>query len=261
MGNILKNIDYIPKAHERHWISIFSNFDVLIPQNIEEQQKIGSYFKQLDQLISISEQELNGYKELKKSMMQKLFSQEVRFKRDDGSDYPDWEEKAFNTIFIEYNNKNSNGYSQYTAGKYGLKLIDEEKIRYDISKHKSFHKNTLILGIGIEEVGVSIDIDGCVSPIYTTFDIVNADSKFISYFIKQCFDKNKGKITHKSTRRDYEFETKELSSLNIYLPKSIEEQQKIGLYFNQLDNLISITMQELNEYKRLKKCMLQKMFC
>jgi type I restriction enzyme S subunit len=73
MGNILKNIDYIPKAHERHWISIFSNFDVLIPQNIEEQQKIGLYFKQLDNLISISEQELNEYKRLKKCMLQKMF--------------------------------------------------------------------------------------------------------------------------------------------------------------------------------------------
>jgi type I restriction enzyme S subunit len=73
MGNILKNIDYIPKAHERHWISIFSNFDVLIPQNIKEQQKIGKYFKQLDNLITLATQELNEYKRLKKCMLQKMF--------------------------------------------------------------------------------------------------------------------------------------------------------------------------------------------
>jgi type I restriction enzyme S subunit len=51
-----------------------------------------------------------------------------------------------------------------------------------------------------------------------------------------------------------------VGNTNIIIP-SLEEQQKIGLYFKQLDNLISISEQELNEYKRLKKCMLQKMFC
>jgi restriction endonuclease S subunit len=51
-----------------------------------------------------------------------------------------------------------------------------------------------------------------------------------------------------------------VGNTNIIIP-NLEEQQKIGSYFKQLDNLISISEQELNEYKHLKKCMLQKMFC
>lgn len=52
MYNILKNVRYIPRGHERHWISMFSKFAVRIP-NIGEQQKIGSFFKHLDELITL----------------------------------------------------------------------------------------------------------------------------------------------------------------------------------------------------------------
>ena len=51
--NILQNLDFIPQSHERHWISIFSNFDVLMPTRREEQLKIGAYFKNLDNLITL----------------------------------------------------------------------------------------------------------------------------------------------------------------------------------------------------------------
>ena len=50
---ILKNIDYVPASHERHWISIFSEFDIHIPKVKSEQQKIGSYFQNLDNLITL----------------------------------------------------------------------------------------------------------------------------------------------------------------------------------------------------------------
>ncbi len=51
--NVLRNIDYIPATHERHWISIFANFDVLMPKYKKEQQQIGTYFRNLDNLITL----------------------------------------------------------------------------------------------------------------------------------------------------------------------------------------------------------------
>ncbi|HGK1841280.1 TPA: restriction endonuclease subunit S, partial [Streptococcus pneumoniae] len=50
MFNTLKNIKYVPQSHERHWISKFSEFEIYKPSQ-EEQQKIGSFFKQLDNTI------------------------------------------------------------------------------------------------------------------------------------------------------------------------------------------------------------------
>lgn len=53
MVNSLKNINYVPTSHERHWISIFSEFNIPIPCSNVEQQKIGEYFSNLDHLITL----------------------------------------------------------------------------------------------------------------------------------------------------------------------------------------------------------------
>ena len=53
INNILENIDYVPVSHERHWISIFSKFDVIVPKDKDEQKKIGDYFRKLDHLITL----------------------------------------------------------------------------------------------------------------------------------------------------------------------------------------------------------------
>lgn len=70
--NILKNVNYTPKSHERHWISKFSEFKILLP-DFEEQSKIGNLFKQLDETIVLHEKKLETYQELKKAMLQKMF--------------------------------------------------------------------------------------------------------------------------------------------------------------------------------------------
>ena len=54
--NTLKNINYIPQSHERHWISKFSEFKVLVP-TADEQVKIGTFFKELDHLITLHQRE------------------------------------------------------------------------------------------------------------------------------------------------------------------------------------------------------------
>ena len=51
--NVLKNISYLPVSHERHWISTFTKFDILLPKSVYEQEHIGEYFKLLDNLITL----------------------------------------------------------------------------------------------------------------------------------------------------------------------------------------------------------------
>ncbi|MCM3112827.1 restriction endonuclease subunit S [Lederbergia lenta] len=70
--NLIKNINYIPGNHERHWISIFSEFDVLVPTK-EEQLQIGNFFKNMDFKIKLEEQNLQKLKQIKSSMLQKMF--------------------------------------------------------------------------------------------------------------------------------------------------------------------------------------------
>ena len=73
INNILKNVDYVPASHERHWISIFSEFDVTIPHSKDEQRKIGDYFRNLDHLITLHQRKCKELQNMKKFMLQNMF--------------------------------------------------------------------------------------------------------------------------------------------------------------------------------------------
>ena len=60
--------------------------------SVEEQQKIADFLSSVDEVIAASEQEVANLETQKKAVMKKIFSQEVRFKREDGTDFPEWEE-------------------------------------------------------------------------------------------------------------------------------------------------------------------------
>ncbi|KAB2171614.1 restriction endonuclease subunit S, partial [Staphylococcus epidermidis] len=68
-----------------------------VPSN-KEQQKIGEFFIKLDRQIELEEQKLELLQQQKKGYMQKIFSQELRFKDENGNDYPNWEEKKIEDI-------------------------------------------------------------------------------------------------------------------------------------------------------------------
>ena len=82
----------------------FMGINVILPE-FEEQQKIGDLFMLLDKRIEQQEQKTALLKDYKKAMMQKIFSQKIRFKDENGNDYPDWEEKKLGEIGKFLNNR------------------------------------------------------------------------------------------------------------------------------------------------------------
>lgn len=79
------------------YYSYLTNINMKIP-TINEQQKIGDFFSKLDQQIELEEKKLAKLEEQKKGYMQKIFSQELRFKDENGNEYPEWEEKEINSV-------------------------------------------------------------------------------------------------------------------------------------------------------------------
>ena len=82
----------------------FMGINVILPE-FEEQQKIGDFFMLLDKRIEQQEQKIALLNDYKKAMMQKIFSQKIRFKDENGNDYPDWEEKKLGEIGKFLNNR------------------------------------------------------------------------------------------------------------------------------------------------------------
>ena len=70
---VLKNIKYKTENHERHWISKFSKFNILVPTNTIEETKIGKTLKIIDSLITLHQHKIDNLKRLKRALLQKMF--------------------------------------------------------------------------------------------------------------------------------------------------------------------------------------------
>ena len=79
----------------------YKTYRFMIPEK-EEQQKIAAFLSSVDTKIEQLNQKKSLLKQYKKGMMQKLFSQEIRFKDEQGKEYPDWEEKRLGEIFSTF---------------------------------------------------------------------------------------------------------------------------------------------------------------
>ena len=131
--------------------SIIKKVDINLPY-IEEQEKIGTFFSKLDRQIELEEQKLAKLEEQKKGYMQKIFSQELRFKDENGNDYPEWKKKKLDDVanyrrgsFPQpygnkewYDEKNGEPFVQVVDVDKNMKLHDQTKQKIsDLAKPKS----------------------------------------------------------------------------------------------------------------------------
>ena len=150
---------------------------------------------------------------------------------------------------------------QYTIGKKGITQLESFGGNYSKDKHIVFKPNSCILGIGIEEIGVSKDLIGCCSPIYKTYTINSniIDTNFIKIFINLYLDRVKRFVTQKSTRREYEFDYNALNKIYFFIP-NINRQKEISRIFKLLQNKLQNEKDILLLYKKQKAYLLSNMF-
>ena len=130
-----------------------------------------------------------------------------------------------------------------------------------MSKHIVFYPDSCILGIGIEEIGISLAITGCCSPIYKTYKINNnyVITKYFYYFINNYFMKYKNRITQKSTRRNYEIDYKSLKKICLNIPPIIY-QKTIVMFMDKIYKLYNYEYSLLEDYKIQKTYLLNSLF-
>ena len=92
----------------RLYFKVLKEFKFNMP-SLPEQQKIADFLSTIDTVIEKQKTTVEAWEERKKGVVQKLFSQEVRFKADDGSEFPDWEEKKVANLFSKIKEKNKDG--------------------------------------------------------------------------------------------------------------------------------------------------------
>ena len=242
-----------------------------LPTNMVEQKKIGDFFSKLDQQIELEEKKLELLEQQKKGYMQKIFSQELRFKDDNGNDYPNWAVVKLKDILSErkeYASKTEN-YPHATLSTSGITLKSDRYNRDFLVKDKSKkYKVTIMNDICYNPANLKFGVItrnriGSVifSPIYITFEVNNGYSPlFIELlvtrndFINRVRKYEEGTVYERMAVKPEDFLNYETE-----IP-CLEEQKKIGDFLVKIDKLIENQSKKIDCLKQRKQGLLQKMF-
>nr|WP_241371239.1 restriction endonuclease subunit S [Staphylococcus aureus] len=169
----------------RLYFKVLENYETFYPEKTE-QQKIGEFFSKLDRQIELEEQKLEKLEQQKKGYMQKIFSQELRFKDKNGNEYPEWEVIKLKDILSErkeYASKIGN-YPHATLSTSGISLKSDRYNRDFLVKDKNKkYKVTIMNDICYNPANLKFGVitrnhigSAIFSPIYITFEVNNAHS-------------------------------------------------------------------------------------
>ena len=255
--------------------SLLKNLKINLPY-FAEQEKIGNFLSSVDKKISIAEEKLNLFNQYKKGIMQKIFKQELRFKDENGNNYPNWEEKTLNSIFerITEKNKENNENVLTISAQYGLisqtDFFNKSVAGKDLTKYYLLHKDDFAYnksysnGYPMGAIKRLTKYDkGIVSTLYICFRVKNNDNvSFLEQFFEsKKIEKSIQDIAQEGARNHglLNISVGDFFDITINVP-CLEEQKKIADFLSAIDNKIENISDNLESLKLFKKSMLQKMF-
>lgn len=253
---------------------IIKELEVHIPSS-GEQNKIGEYFSALDHLITLHQRKLEHVKDLKKSMLQKMFPK-------NGQSYPEvrfpgftdaWEQRKWcDTVDI------STEMVDPTSGEYddmphiapgniesftgrildNVKSVKEEQL---ISGKFRFRPGDVVYGKINPQLGKYFyaSVDGLTSADAYVFNGKNGVTQKFLFSLLQTEDFFKYSVSVSKRSGMPKINRDELNAYGFLAPKE-EEQEQIGSFLLEIDNLITLHQRELDHLQLLKKGMLQQMF-
>lgn len=235
-----------------------------------EQVKIATFLSAVDQKITILEKQQQAWEQYKQGMMQKLFSGELRFKDDNGEDFPEWENTVLNDFLTESFVKGSSGkYAKKLTVKLWGKGVVPKETAYQGSENTQYYKRSkgqLIYGkldflncaFGI----IPNDLDGFESTIDAPAFDISLDKAVPIYILNKImqnsFYKKNGEEADGS-RKAKRINQKVFLNMNIELP-CLKEQYKITDFLTTLDKKIDNISHQLTQMKTWKQGLLQQMF-
>lgn len=268
-------------GHARHYISVVQPTKTLTP-NISEQSSIGEFFKSIDNLIELNKNKYNKLINIKKSMLEKMFPKEgeytpeIRFK---GFTEP-WKRCELGKLtditklagfeFTKYITYSDVGKIIAIRGlnvKSGKLVLDDVKYidNSDFTKlqrSKLYKDDILFTYVGtVGELAIITENDKYyLAPNVSRIRIKNSlNATFIAQFMRREAFYNTTIFPLIATSSQPALSMENIRKFIVSYP-SIEEQIKIGEYFQNIDDLINLNQQKLEKLKNIKKSLLEKMF-
>ncbi|EAC9522996.1 TPA: restriction endonuclease subunit S [Listeria monocytogenes] len=249
--------------------SELKNLKLMFPNDEEEQQKIGKFFKYLDDTIALHQRKLDALKLMKKGFLQQMFPKieadipEIRFADFDGK----WEQRKLGEIFNERSERSADGELISVTINSGVvkasKLEKKDNSSFDKSNYKVVKKGDIAYNSMRMWQGASgySSYDGILSPAYTViYPRKDIDTIFIAYMFKkidmiQTFQRNSQGLTSDT----WNLKFPSLSTIKIKIPAN-DEQIKITNLFQKLEYTSILHQNQIEMLKKVKKAYLQTMF-
>jgi len=243
----------IPQINNKHILPYKLNLPIL-----PEQQKIAAFLTAVDNKIEqlSKKQELLG--EYKKGLMQQIFSQAIRFKADDGSDFPDWEEKKLGGVGRIRKGSQLNKSELTDTGDYPA--INGGINPSGYTDKWNTGKNTITISEGGNSCGY---INFITSKFWSgghCYSIEELKGDVLNRFLFQYLKFNEHLIMRLRVGSGLpNIQKGEINNFKVNLP-SLEEQTKIANLLSSIDSKIEQVGKQLRESKQFKKALLQQMF-
>ena len=262
------------QAISRITLTKLKNYSFQFP-SIQEQTKIASFLSAVDEKISQLNQKHRLLCDYKQGMMQKLFSQQLRFKADDGGEFGEWEETTLDKKGIFLKGKGISKadivedgilpcirygelYTQY--GEVISKIISATNLDSD-SLVLSKANDVLIPASGETQIDIAtascvLDDDIALSGdlnIYRTKE----NGIFLSYLIRSHLKMQIAQLAQGNSV--VHLYSSQLKTIKLNLP-CLEEQTKIANFLSAIDQKIEVVAQQIEQAKTWKKGLLQQMF-
>ena len=271
--------NYIPKSqgYKRHF-SVLKQVFVNYSQDSSEQSAIGSLFRTLDELLASYKDNLANYQSLKATMLFKMFpkaGQTVPEIRLDGFE-GEWNKSKLKDVAHRVQGNDgrmdlptltisASGGWMNQIDRFSANIAGKEQKNYTLLKKGELsynHGNSKLAKYGV--VFELQDYEEALVPkVYHSFRVNQlADAKFIEImFSTKIPDRELGKLVSSGARMDglLNISFDDFMNIAIIIP-TIEEQQAIGAYFSNLDNLIAAYQEKISQLETLKKKLLQDMF-
>ena len=238
--------------------SEFINMNIRYP-SINEQKRIGNFLIKVDKLIEKQDEKVKNYELYKKGMMQKIFSQEIRFRGDRGEEYPEWEERKLKEIFkiTAGGDISKENVSSYLVDKFIYPIYSNslnENGLYGYSDVYKVEGETLTV-TGRGTIGVAKARYEKYFPIVRLLVLRPKEKCNVKFFEETI---NITKIYVESTGVP-QLTAPQLSKIKVNVP-CLEEQNKIANFLYKVDSLIEKEEEKLENFKSWKRGLLQGMF-
>ena len=246
--------------------------------SLTEQQKIASFFTAIDQKISQLKRKKTLLEQYKKGVMQKIFSQEVRFKGDNGQEFPKWEKKSLGEVLIEHKTVNSeNKFDEvFSVAKHKGVINQIEHLgrsfsAKDISNYKIINPHDIVytksptsdFPFGIIKQNL-LGRSGVVSPLYGVFKPETNALGFLlhNFFLSWINTYNYlNPLVQKGAKNTMNINNDDfLNGARIPVPVSEFEQTKIANFLSSIDDKINHTQKQIEKVEVWKKGLMQQMF-